>query len=183
MGIAKGTITRRMETAFNGLLKEFKMLCNRTDVDNKLEALRKASKSARPSKLRDLLELFDLCGIAYERGKDLAYYEKLVREADIPTFSELEYNMLRALYTHFREYPSPEEYMRRIVDRLSSEEDGWSADTLRVRILKQFIKYGNCLTYQREVVGEDGAVKQEKVMLYGGEPYIKNISRQKRDML
>lgn len=54
--------------------------------------------------------------------------------------------MLLALFAVYKEYPLPEDYMKRIVDRLCGAEDGWENDTLRLRILKQFIKYGNYLS-------------------------------------
>lgn len=142
-----GTITRRMDSAINGLENEFRTLCDRRDFESKLAALKLAgTNSNRSSKLRELFDLFDLCGIAYERGKDNAYYEKLVEDSEISTFTGVEDRMLYALYTRYQEYPTPEEYMKQIVDRLSSDEDDWTADTLRVRILKQFIKYGNYLS-------------------------------------
>ncbi len=146
MGTVKGTITRRIDSVLDGLQSEFKSLCDRADFENKIEALRIAgAKSDRSSKLRKLFDMFDMCGIEYERGKDYAYYEELVRNADLPSFSEIEDRMLLALFSIYEDYPSPEDYMRRIVDRLCYEEDGWENDTLRVRILKQFIKYGNYL--------------------------------------
>ncbi len=142
-----GTITRRMDTVLDGLQDEFKALCDRKDFQSKLDALKQAgTKSDRSSKLRKLFDMFDMCGIKYERGKDNAYYEKLIYSSDIPTFSEIENRMLLALYSIYKEYPSPEDYMKRIVDRLCFDEDGWQDDTLRLRILKQFIKYGNYLT-------------------------------------
>lgn len=146
MGRVKGTITRRMDSVLNGLQEEFRVLYSIEDFESKLDALKKAgAKSDRSSKLRKLFDMFDICGIEYERGKDNAYYENIVKNANIPSFCEIEDKMLYALYNRYREYPSPEEYMERMVDRLCSYEDDWRNDTLRVRILKQFIKYGNYL--------------------------------------
>lgn len=147
MGAVKGTITRRMDSVLDGLQREFRSLCDKADFEGKIEALKKAgTKSDRSSKLRKLFDMFDMCGIEYERGKDNAYYEELVRNADLPSFSEIEDRMLLSLFSTHEDYPSPEDYMKRIVDRLCYEEDGWENDTLRLRILKQFIKYGNYLT-------------------------------------
>ena len=147
MDAAKGTITRRMDVVLDGLQDEFKALCDRADFESKLAALEKAgAKSDRASKLKSLFAMFDMCGIEYERGKDNVYYEELVANADLPDFSEIEDRMLLALFAIYKEYPLPEDYMKRIVDRLCSAEDGWENDTLRLRILKQFIKYGNYLS-------------------------------------
>lgn len=179
MDAVKGTITRRMESAFNGLQDEFKSLCYIEDFESKIIALKNASKSERPSRLKNLFDMFDMCGIPYERDKDNGYYEDLVSQSDIPTFSEIEDRMLYTLYTKYSDYPTPEEYMKRIVDRLCSEDDDWHTDSLRVRILKQFIKYGNSLTYFREVTDENGNKKEKKVTLYGGEAYIKKYLSKK----
>lgn len=141
-----GTITRRMDAVLSGLEDEFKSLCSIGDFKAQLEALKKAgTNSDRPSKLSRLFDMFDSCGIAYERGRDNAYYEELVKNAALPDSSEVEDRMLYALYTRFSEYPSPENYMERMVNKLCSAEDGWENDTLRVRILKQMVKYGNYL--------------------------------------
>ena len=146
MGAVKGTITRRMDSVLDGLQSEFRSLCDKADFEGKIEALKKAGdKSDRSSKLRKLFDMFDMCGIEYERGKDNAYYEELVRNADLPSVSEIEDRMLLALFSIYEDYPSPEDYMKRIIDRLCYEEDGWENDALRLRILKQFIKYGNYL--------------------------------------
>lgn len=146
MGAGKGTITRRMDGVLDGLQSEFKALYDRADFERKLWAIKKAGiKSGRPSKLRELFDMFDLCGIDYERGRDNEYYENLVNSSDIPSFAEIEDRMLIALFERYDQYPSPEDYMKRIVDRLCTAEDGWENDILRIRILKQFIKYGNYL--------------------------------------
>jgi len=146
MGAVKGTITRRMDSVLDGLQSEFRALCDKADFESKLEALKKAgTKSDRSSKLRKLFDMFDMCGIEYERGRDNDYYENLVRTSSLPTFSDIEDRMLLALFAKYEEYPSPEDYMKRIVDRLCYAEDGWQHDSLHLRILKQFIKYGNYL--------------------------------------
>ncbi len=155
----KGTITRRMDAVLNELQDEFNSIYCIEDFESKLEALKQAgSKSGRSSRLRSLFDLFDRCGIEYERGKDNEYYEKLISGLDIPTLSEIEDKMLLVLFSMYEEYPSPEDYMKRIVNRLCSDEDGWSSDTLRLRILKQFIKYGNYLVDAgfggRKVIGD-----------------------------
>lgn len=173
MTAAKGTITRRMDAVLGGLEEEFRSLYDVSDFEQKLCALKKASKSERPSRMKELFELFEACGVSYERDRDDVYYENLIRTSEIPDSAGIEDRMVYALYTRYKEYPAPQDYMRRIVDRLSSREDSQSCDTLRVRILKRFICYGDCLAYQREAAAEDGGLKREKVTLYGGESYIK----------
>ncbi len=142
-----GTITRRMEAAFNGLEDEFKSICDIWEFEFRLQQLQNAwDKSDCPSKLKKLYELFDRCGISYERDREYSYYEKLVGDQDIPTSSENEDRVVYALFKRYEEYPGPTDYMKRLVDRLSSGEDVWENDSLRLRILKQFVKYGNYLS-------------------------------------
>ena len=146
MGTMKGTITRRLDNSLNTLQNEFgELICDR-DFKRSLQALKQASRLERPTRLRNLYLLFDKCKIEYERGRDNNYYENLINiSSNIPSPEQLEKRMLLALYDRFEDYPTPEEYMKRMVDRLCEKEDGWQEDTLRLRILKQFIKYGNYL--------------------------------------
>lgn len=147
MDLAQRTITRRLDAVLNGLEEEFSSFCTREDVESALAAVKKTrGRSDRPSKLRKLFDLLDKRGIPYERGHDDAYYEELVKNAPLPSFSEMEDEMVYALFSQYEKYPAPEDYMKRIVDRLCKPEDGWEADTLRLRILKQFIKYGAYLS-------------------------------------
>jgi len=168
MSILKGTITKRIDNAFGDLEKEFSAFYNIRDFENKLEELKYAiGRSNYSSILRDLFDLFDACGIAYEKGKDYSYYQTLVQNSSIADPKSIEQKMLLTLYEKTKEYPSPEKYMKRIVDRL--EKDPWKEDTLRLRILKQFIKYGNSLSYQKT---DDKGVPKT-VYIYNGLPQIK----------
>lgn len=152
-------ITQRMENIYNGLGDEFQALYDINDFDNKIKELKKAGcDSSRPNILQKLFCMFDACGIEYEKGKDNKYYEELVKKSDIPSDNEIEDKIIYALYLEYEKYPSPKDYILRIVDRLCDKNDGWEGDTLRVRILKQFIKYGNYLK------GKCGG--------YGGHKYI-----------
>ena len=141
------TITRRTDSVLDGLQNEFKTICTIKDVESKMYFVNAAgSKSDRASKLRKLFDLFDACGISYERGRENSYYENLIKSSHFPDFPEIEERMIMALYSRYKEYPNPEEYMLRIVNRLCFKEDLWTQDSLRLRILKQFIKYGNYLS-------------------------------------
>ena len=139
-----GTITRRMDEAFDGLSEKFRHLYTKDDFKRITAQLNRA-KSNRGSVLKNLYDMLDACGIAYEQGKDNQYYTSLAESADLLTLEEAENEMIYALYSEYDKYPSPEQYMLRIVNRLSDKRDGWDNDTLRLRILKQFIKYGNYL--------------------------------------
>lgn len=157
-----GTITRRMDSALEELDKDFGSFYTRNDFNRKLAGLEFAgNKSSRPSILASLFRMFDSCGIAYEKGRDNAYYKRLVAKSDFLSFSEMEDKMLYSLYEIYEKYPTPEQYMLRIVNRLST--DNWDTDSLRLRILKQFIKYGNYLSDAK----------------YGGRNYIQRTVKEK----
>lgn len=171
--VEKRSITRKMEEVLNGLDKKFQGMCNKSDFKRKLDALSAAgSQSNRHSILASLFAMFEVYGIPYEKDRENAYYEKLVQEAEIPTFLEMEDKIMYALYSEYANYPGPEQYMLRIVNKMSHKEDNWDSDTLRVRILKQFIKYGNYLAdagfggkkviqdYVREKIGKIPAEKE-----------------------
>lgn len=163
MRAVKGEITKRMDEVVGELQSEFKSLYTREEVMSKLQAVKKAeNRSDGPSKLKNLYDVFDRCKIEYEKGRDSGYYENLINKANFPTFEEITGKVMKVLYDRFKEYPSPENYMKRIVDRLCCDEDGWQNDTLRIRILKQFIKYGNYL--------EDAGIKGKTTIM----EYVEN---------
>lgn len=166
MDISRTMITRRLEAVLNGLQDEFKSLYTREDFEWAVgELVRSEGRSDHSSKKKKLFRMFDCCGISYEKYRDLDYYKDLVRSIDVPSADDIEDRLLYALYSVYENYPAPEEYMERLVNRLCSPEDGWEGDTLRLRILKQFIKYGNYLydakcgsrSYIRAYAAERGA--------------------------
>ena len=167
--------TERMVSALEKLQDEFVNIYCKEDFDVKLNNLRRAKNtSGWPGRLNELYALLDDCGINYEQNRETEYYERLVNEEKIPSFEDLAGIMVSALFEKFLVYPRPEEYMERMIDRLGS--DDWSNDTVRVRILKQFVKYGNCLTYQSE---DNAGNKTETVKIYGGETYLKKYLKEK----
>lgn len=176
----EGTITRRLSSTFNELDNQFKALYSKSDFNYVINRLKKfENKSNRASILAELFDMFKSCGVEYEKDKENKYYENLVSTMKVPKFSEVEKKIMKILFEKYKEYPSPKDYMKRIVDRLEIDDD-WKNDTLRLRILKQFIKYGNCLTYEITVSDEKtNKEKSKKVAVYGGEPYINSYAKSK----
>lgn len=175
-----GTITRRLSSTFNELDNQFKALYSKSDFNYVINRLKKfENKSNRASILAELFDMFKSCGIKYEKDKENKYYENLVSTIKVPKFSEVEKKIMKTLFEKYKEYPSPKDYMKRIVDRLEIDDD-WKNDTLRLRILKQFIKYGNCLTYEMTVSDEKtNKEKSKKIAVYGGETYINSYAKSK----
>ena len=141
------TITRELENALYELEKEFQSLYTKEDFNRQLVRLHMAGMtSARPSALSRLYSMLRQAWIPFERGREDAYYEELVKNAALPGFAELDEKIMQSLYEKFLTYPKPEDYMKRIVDRLEDPKDKWSEDSLRLRILKRFIVYGDYLS-------------------------------------
>lgn len=156
------TITRRMEAVIDGLDDSLDKLITKGDIESVLEKLVSVgNKSNRPSVLRVLFEMLDATGIEYEKGKDNQYYIDLINSCEFPDFQQIEEKFIYILYSVYKNYLSPEDYMLRIVDKLSI--DNWNEDTLRIRILKQFIKYGNYLSDAK----------------YGGKKYVQDYIKNK----
>lgn len=168
MFMYQGTITRRMKTTRSDI---FKSLLTRNDFEVKLAKLKASKDSQRPTICASLCEMFDAMGIEAETGRDDTYYEKLIDNSSFLSFRNIELRILETLYNSFEDYPTPEEYMQRMVKRLSDADDNWEEDSLRLQILKRFIKYCNCLTFMPD---------NGKVHVYGGEGFLKKYAKEKK---
>lgn len=159
-----GTITRRLDSALNRISEAFQCGCTEADFIMKIGALRdaelKKEDSRRSSLLAGLYRMLDRLGVAYERGQSSVYYTKLIRTAKLPSFADVERQMMRSLFETYDQYPSPEEYIARIVRKLAGAQNQIQTDSTRLRILKQFILagdylssagYGGRLTVQRYI--------------------------------
>lgn len=144
------TITRRLENVLSRLDETFQCACTKVDFDMKLDALRAArragNRSSRSSILSGLFVMLNSCGIPYEKGREDAYYEALVKGAKLPTFSDVEQSMIRSLYECYEQYPGPEEYIARLVRSLADPRNQNEEDPVRLRILKQFVLVGDSLS-------------------------------------
>lgn len=161
------SLTRKMKSTRSNI---YRHLLTRKDFDSKLLRLENAQPSQFPTICAEICDMFSALGITCEIRRDVSYYEGLISKLDFPEFSDIEEQILKIMYDCFGNYPTPEQYMLRIVNRLSNPDDNWQNDSLRLRILKQFIKYGNCLTYVAE---------GRKVNVYGGEAYLKKYAKSK----
>lgn len=66
--------------------------------------------------------------------------------SDITTFDEVEDSMLIELYSKHKEYPSLENYLKRIINRNCDDKDDGQNDTLHIWAHNQIIKFGDYLT-------------------------------------
>ncbi|MBE8951986.1 MAG: hypothetical protein SR1Q7_02440 [Quinella sp. 1Q7] len=145
-----GTITKRLNDVLQTMNDEYENFCapfySSNDFFRKIEQLKNnRQNSVAPSILAELYRMYDAVGIHCERGRELDYYFDLADAADGLNDVAIQQKMIRTLYDNYGKYPSPQDYMARIVDKLSDPQDFRRDDTLRLRILKQFIKYGDYL--------------------------------------
>ena len=170
-------LTVKMENKRENMLAS---MLTREDFEMKLEQLSKAAPSAKPSIRAELMRMFACLNIRCESMREDEYFEELAKTSVLPSFDDIETKILETLFANFDDYPTPEQAMRRIVDRVCDKSDNWQDDTLRLRILKQFIKYGNYLTYMVDTIDENGEIikkkngkpKQSKICIYNGQKYI-----------
>lgn len=172
-----GTITRKLSSVFEELTDAFGPMYIKSDFEKQIAKLLKA-KTERQGVLAQLYDMFDRSGVAYEMNKGNSYYQKLVQQMKLPHLTELEDRILRELYDRYTAWQSPEAYLERIVSKLEEPEDHRPGDTLRLRILRRFIRKGNYLADMTEVkAGKNG--KQTLIRKCGGQKEIEDYITQK----
>ncbi len=176
--MAQGTITRRMNAVFNDLDSGLADLYTWEEIVGKIQALkeiRKKESSRRHEILKDLYRMLNAYGISYEEDQTAEYYEDLLQHevVDYFSFHGVADRVLNLLYQRFSDFPSPSDFLKRVVDRNETDK-AWKDDPLRLRILKQFIKYGNYLwDITHEKGGRNGA-KPVTVHDVGGKKAIED---------
>lgn len=174
----QGTVTKRLNRVLDSFFREFQSeyfagYC----VDDFMRVYRELvsadGSSETPSLQKKLIDMFDAYGIPCEKSRETEYYRKRIEESDLPDFKDTESRLLLFLYRNFRRYLPPEEYLRRLADKLTRKEDEeWKSDSLRLRILKQLIKYGSCLSYKAPRRQPDGKTKKKTITIFGGKGFI-----------
>lgn len=161
-----GSISRRLNHIYDGLQANYQKMISREELLSTINALELyKGKSNEGSILSTLYMMLKKANINYIEGKDVEYYHSLVTSANLLSSNDLADYMLSELYKNHKEYMSPSDYMLRLVNDLSDPNDHWQSDTLRLRILKQFIKYGYFLTYE-------DLESNKTIYIYNGKNYI-----------
>lgn len=150
--MANNTLTEVQRQTVDALGKEFTNKVLSSYVEALLAEIQyPTSGSARARSITKLKDVFasvgidcpdDLLSCETEEIEEIVnhHWDKFIKNAE-----DMEFSMLQVLLDKYQEFAAPEAYMLRIVNALENPEDGWSRDPLRLRILKQFIKYGNYL--------------------------------------
>lgn len=175
-------ITQRLGNTLTQLEQEFGVhYCDR-DYRQVLRSMKRSRDGYWDQHLSVLLGMLEKSGLSCEPGErfDTAHYERaidaLVARKLIPTKEEMGDQLLSIcgkLSQEYVKYPAPSAYMERLVNRLSMD-DAWRNDPLRLRILKQFIKYGN---YGLPMLSEGSA--KLKIRRHIGERIGKKSASQK----
>ena len=134
-----GQITERMENVKSDLEQEFTNLYCKKDFEYQLQLAKKSASSRKPQVLKKLADMYNEVGVDCKYDQPLSYYEKLFSKLQVcesvADVNNKIINMMNSLYT---EYPKPEEFMERIVNRL--DPDTMLSGSLQLRILRRFLQ-------------------------------------------
>lgn len=140
------TLTQRMTSVVEGLKDKFAALYNTLDFEYKIKKLKECTPDEIGSVQMELVRMFKKCGVEYvKHGQMPSYYEDVLKNSNIPTPKKMSHRVYQSFLQEFVEnpYPAPEEYIERIVD--SKIDPEWKEDSLRLKILKTFIRDADAL--------------------------------------
>lgn len=143
------TVTGLLELVQSDVEKKFSTLSHRGHIEKRIQRLAafesKGHTSACMTLSGQIKEMFEKYGVKCKKDLTAKGYKELLDKSDIPDFFELEPRFWETVYGMFEMFPSPTQYIEKIVDTLGDPE--FKGDSLRLRILKQFIKYTDFLKY------------------------------------
>ena len=142
-----GTITMRAENTFEELDNTL-FFYTEEDLLAQLDDIEFADEPERTQLLPDLYRKLKRNGIPCEKRTDsdaVEYYRQIITEyySDPKNQASFESRLVTALARKLSSYPTPADYLQRIADNCGDKR--WKRNTLRLRILKQFIVYGDFL--------------------------------------
>lgn len=146
-----GYITKRMDSVVASDLKErFSHLYCKSDFRYLLSVWKNSKKEQAPKGLmRELVFMFRDVGVECEYGESFSYYKALYDSLTIPESREdITEEIVRTLASTYQFFPTAEEFMQRIVDSLEIGS-GVLGESLRLRILKQFLRTVNVRSNER----------------------------------
>ena len=141
MGEMGHELTLRMTAVVERLKDKYAKLYNTEDFSVKIDFLNRCSRDEIGSVQAELIHMFNKCGVKnVKSGQPSSYYADILNDSSIPSPKEMTHNVYNAFLQEFKEnpYPLPEEYISRIVD--SKIFPTWGEDSLRLKILKVFIR-------------------------------------------
>jgi len=145
-GQMEHALTKRMNSVTDGLKGKYAALYNTDDYMTKIASLKKCDPDRRGDIQSELVAMFEKCGVeGVKYGQNPEYYYDVLKNNNIPTPEELRYKVYKSFLDEFikNPFPCPEEYIARMVKGKIAPE--WKNDTLRLQILKKFIRDADAL--------------------------------------
>lgn len=139
--------TKKMEKLQKKIQNDFLSILCKTDFYSLLDACEATEDmSIKRQLVNEIEKKFDVLNVAYDENAEIhnkiKRYTALVAALDIPNTTDgLDEKIWDEIHKNYLLFPSAEQYIAQIVDKLGDPE--FADDTLRVRILKQFKKYLN----------------------------------------
>lgn len=169
------------QLAKQGRMSVFEHFVTEEDITKLIARLKNTAEdgSERPSILAELKFITNMS--EFEKDAPLSYYEELAEQFCEKCLNDTPKKFIQILFENFQNYGQPKDYMRRIVDNLLSDEDKmqWKKDSIRLKILKQFIKYAGYFRYEKIIQDKTGAERKRTVSIVDGESYIKSYIKGK----
>ena len=135
-------ITEKMEAIRADWEQQFTNLYCKKDFVHQLDIARTAASDRKPQVLSKLAAMYNAVGIACEYGKPLAYYESLFPQLQVAeSVEDINNRIINTMFALYVQYPKPEEFMQRIVNRLDPET--MLSGSLELRILRRFLQTVN----------------------------------------
>lgn len=139
-------LTKRMTHVVSSLNERFVNLYCRDDFKNKISYLKVCKSDEKGSVSKKIVDMFHACKISdVDFYQSPEYYQDILDRSNICDRNDLSQYAYESLLAEFCEhpYPSPEEYIERIVNTAIVSD--WGNDTLRIKILKKFLSDANGL--------------------------------------
>ena len=134
-----GQITERMENVKSDLEQEFTNLYCKKDFEYQLQLAKKSASSRKPQVLKKLADMYNEVGVVCKYDQPLSYYEKLFSKLQVcESVADVNNKIINLMCSLYAEYPKPEEFMERIVNRL--DPDTMLSGSLQLRILRRFLQ-------------------------------------------
>lgn len=135
-------ITEKMEAIRADWEQQFTNLYCKKDFVHQLDIARTAASDRKPQVLSKLAAMYNAVGIACEYGKPFAYYESLFPQLQVAeNVEDINNRIINTMFALYVQYPKPEEFMQRIVNRLDPET--MLSGSLELRILRRFLQTVN----------------------------------------
>ena len=148
VGIAMRSITKNMNLQLDAFNQAF--VYTTSDFDRILALLDESEHSSSYYEyLRDLCGMLRTYNVCAEPNRSPDYYKGLVKDLlgrhIVPSIDDLNRNVFTTLLDSFDKYPSPSDFIQRVVDLQEDPARGWCSLPLRLRILKTFVQDAHAL--------------------------------------